>query len=76
MHPDGKKVFQPILRRPTSLKRPEALCGIPDSGGFATIFAGLEPAKLPYLACFSGKSPNLDVLHPSIAAEWDRLAAE
>ncbi len=37
---------------------PAALGRIPVSGGFAAIFAGVEPARLRYLVLFAGKSPS------------------
>jgi hypothetical protein len=37
---------------------PPAFGGIPVSGGFSAIFAGLEPARLCYLARFAGKNPG------------------
>ncbi len=60
-----------VAENPTQ-SSPAALCGIPDSGGLAAIFAGLELTRLHYLAPFSGKATprvNLDALCPSIAAE-------
>jgi hypothetical protein len=38
--------------------QPAIVGGILDSGGFATIFTGLEFAGLLYLAYFEGKSPG------------------
>jgi hypothetical protein len=37
---------------------PAAVSGIPVSGGFAAIFAKLEPAQLRHQARFAGKSPS------------------
>ncbi len=48
--------------------------GTLDPCGLATIFAGLEPTEVHYLAHFLVMPhANLDTLCPSIATEWDRL---
>jgi hypothetical protein len=60
---------------------PPAVVGrILHSGVFATMFTGIESARLLYLACFEGKRPGNDsqqfyTLCLSIAAAWNQLAA-
>jgi hypothetical protein len=58
---------------------PAAVGRILDFSGLAAIFARLAHTVLCNMACFAGKvqatpHANLDILHLSIAAEWDRLA--
>ncbi len=59
---------------PDRQNRPGTVCGIPDSGRLAAIFAGLEPARLCYLAHLQAKvlakpNANLDALCQSIATK-------
>jgi hypothetical protein len=58
-----------------------AVCRIPDSGGLAVIFDGLEPTGLCHLARLQAKvlvMPHADLgaLCRSITAESDRLGTE
>jgi hypothetical protein len=60
---------------------PADVGGILNSSGLATVFARLEVAGLFFLACLAGESPGdascqLTALRPSIAVEWDLLAAD
>jgi hypothetical protein len=62
-------------------KPPSTVGGILDFCRLAAIFTRLRPSGLLYLVGFAGENPcdaytDLATLHPPIATEWDRLAAE